>query len=175
MSTTFALMAQYNQVMNRQLYACAAQLNEQQLKQDRKAFFGSIFATLNHILVGDTLWLQRFAKHPKGFSSLADIAVLPRPKALNEIIYEDFASLEQARVAMDMAIIAFAEQLSPEYLQQALSYTNSKGEAQKKPFELLVMHFFNHQTHHRGQVSTLLSQCGIDLGVTDLLLQIPDV
>ncbi|MPW29902.1 damage-inducible protein DinB [Agarivorans sp. B2Z047] len=174
MSTAFALMAQYNQVMNRQLYACAAQLNEQQLKQDRKAFFGSIFATLNHILVGDTLWLQRFAKHPKGFSSLVDIAALPRPKALNEIIYEDFTSLEQARVAMDMAIIAFAEQLSSEYLQQALSYTNSKGEAQEKPFELLVLHFFNHQTHHRGQVSTLLSQSGIDLGVTDLLLQIPD-
>ncbi|WP_163134179.1 DinB family protein [Agarivorans sp. Alg241-V36] len=174
MSTAFTLMAQYNQVMNQQLYACATQLSEQELKQDRQAFFGSIFATLNHILVGDTLWLQRFARLAGGFNCLQSVSALTRPKALDEILYQDLASLKVARFKMDEVIIRFAEELTSSHLQQALSYKNSKGEAQNKPFELLVLHFFNHQTHHRGQISTLLNQCGIDLGVTDLLLQIPD-
>jgi uncharacterized damage-inducible protein DinB len=93
---------------------------------------------------------------------------------LDEILYQDLASLREARFKMDEVIIAFAKELTTSHLQQALSYKNSKGEAQNKPFELLVLHFFNHQTHHRGQISTLLNQSGIDLGVTDLLLQIPD-
>ncbi len=47
-------------------------------------------------------------------------------------------------------------------------------EAAARNFFSLVMHFFNHQAHHRGQVTTLLSQTGIDIGVTDLLALIPD-
>ncbi|UPW19015.1 DinB family protein [Agarivorans sp. TSD2052] len=174
MKSAFELMAQYNQEMNLQVYTAAQQLSQQQLEQNRGAFFGSIFATLNHILVGDTLWLQRFAAHPRGFGCLADMSALPSPKALDAIIHTDLSRLAAAREAMDKVIVAFTQQLTEQDLQLNLTYLNSKGVAHCQLFGSLVLHFFNHQTHHRGQVSTMLSQQGIDLGVTDLLLHIPE-
>ncbi|MDO6686497.1 MULTISPECIES: DinB family protein [unclassified Agarivorans] len=175
MKQSFELMAQYNQMMNRQLYHCAAQLSDEQLKQDRQAFFGSIFGTLNHILVGDTLWLQRFAAHPSGFSSLDKVKALATPKLLDEIIHDNFAALSEARNAMDAAIVEFSTQLTEQDLSQPLSYVSSKGLSHQKHFGLLVQHFFNHQTHHRGQLSTLLSQSGLYIGISDLLVHIPEL
>jgi len=75
---------------------------------------------------------------------------------------------------MDSVIKEFADELTDSVLSTSLTYTNTKGERFSKNFGHLVQHFFNHQTHHRGQISTLLNQAGIDLGVTDLLVGIPN-
>ena len=43
------------------------------------------------------------------------------------------------------------------------------GNQQKTmPRWLTMTHFFNHQTHHRGQITDLISRLGYDFGVTDL-------
>ena len=75
---------------------------------------------------------------------------------------------------LDAQIIRWVEAISENDLDETLEYTNMKGTATRKNFFALLMHFFNHQTHHRGQVSTLLSQNGVDFGDTDLVLLIPD-
>ena len=170
----FQLMADYNQWMNQNIHQAAAQLSTEQLKQERGAFFGSILGTLNHLLVGDTLWLQRFADHPSNPASLAEVRQLPKPQGLDAMLYSELDALTRARVAMDTVILAFTQELTDDTLQTQLAYRNSKGMAFNKPFGHLVQHLFNHQTHHRGQVSTLLSQAGIDIGATDLLLRIAD-
>lgn len=170
----FKLLAAYNQWMNAKMYDAAGRLNAEERAKDRGAFFGSILGTLNHILVGDTIWLKRFATHPSCRTSLREVNGLPNPSSLNQILFEDFAALSEQRVWLDSQIIHWVDELAEDDLDRVLSYHTTKGIPVSKRFSSLVLHFFNHQTHHRGQVSALLSQAGQDVGVTDLLAMIPE-
>lgn len=167
------LLASYNASMNRKLYAAAAGLPQEALNADRGAFFGSILGTLNHIVAGDTIWLRRFMGHPSDFASLKVMTGIPAPAGLAHIHSDELDALLAHRVRLDAIIEAMAAELSDSDLAQPLSYRNSRGEC-RKHFGSLLLHFFNHQTHHRGQASTLLSQAGVDIGVTDLLESIPE-
>jgi len=168
------LMAAYNAWMNARLYAAAAKLPVEALAADRKAFFGSILGTLNHLLAGDRIWLARFAAHPARHAALDPIRALAVPQRLDQLLFADFQSLAEHRRWLDGVISAWAASLVEADLDHPLHYANMKGEAAARNFFSLVMHFFNHQTHHRGQATTLLSQAGSDAGVTDLLALIPD-
>jgi uncharacterized damage-inducible protein DinB len=168
------LMASYNEWMNAKLYEAAATLPAHELAADRKAFFRSILGTLNHIVVADTAWLKRFATHPAHYASLEYVRNLPAPTSLDQIVAADFDELRAHRAMLDAAIKGWTAEIREEDLRHILHYRNFKGVAGQRRFGSLVQHFFNHQTHHRGQVSTLLFQAGVDVGVTDLLALIPD-
>lgn len=168
------LMASYNEWMNAKVYGAAGTLTDKALSANRKAFFGSILGTMNHLVVGDTIWLKRFASHPANPASLAPIRRLPVPESLEQILFTDIQNLSERRKWLDRVITEWARSIAEPDLDHVLHYTNMKGVAANRSFFSLVMHFFNHQTHHRGQVTTLLSQAGIDVGVTDLLALIPN-
>lgn len=170
----FVLLAEYNESMNRKLYDAAGQLTAAQLAQDRGAYFGSLLGTMNHIVAGDTIWLQRFAAHPAHHAALRAMQDMPAPAGLAAIFSADLAPLALQRSRLDQIIRQWVAQMSDADLQHVLHYKNTKGVESSKRFSSLVLHFFNHQTHHRGQASTLLSQAGIDIGVTDLLAVIPN-
>lgn len=169
----FELLATYNQWMNSKVYEAAGHLSATDLGKDRGAFFGSILGTLNHIFVADTIWLKRFATHPSCLNSLREVADLQNPTSLDQMLFDDLGLLSEQRIWLDRQIINWIAELSEDDLEFVLSYHDIKGTPAKKRYSSLVLHFFNHQTHHRGQVSTLLSQAGEDIGVTDLLVQIP--
>lgn len=164
-----ALMATYNQWMNRKVYDAASTLTHAQLTLDRQAFFGSILGTLNHLMLGDTVWLKRFAEHPANFAALAPLNGIATPGDLKQLAFANLAELSAPRAWLDQLIIDWASSLHESHLDQRLRYHNMRGVAAEKPFFGLLVHFFNHQTHHRGQVTTLLSQAGVDVGITDLL------
>lgn len=166
------LLAAYNAGMNRKLYDAAAQLPPDALHADRKAFFGSLFATMNHLVAGDTIWLTRFALHPTAFRALDALRGAAMPSNFTQSWGDDLAALEAQRMRLDGIIKALAAELREDDLAQVLAYRNTRGQAFRKPFGSLLLHFFNHQTHHRGQASTLLTQAGVDIGVTDLLVMI---
>lgn len=172
---TFSLLANYNQWMNHRLYTAAEQLPNTELVLDRGAFFASILATLNHLVAGDTLWLKRFAQHPANFTALQPIIELPPVTNLRELLYSDIRQLRQRRELVDNVIVAWASALKAEHLEHVLHYQNTQGILGTKRFGSLLTHFFNHQTHHRGQATTLLFQAGIDVGMTDLLALIDNV
>jgi uncharacterized damage-inducible protein DinB len=152
--------ARYNRWMNRALHDCSAQLTDAQRKEDVGAFFKSIHGTLNHLLLGDSIWMGRF-QGP---------VFVPRTGSLAEEVHADFGELRRAREAMDARILDWAGMLTHEVLAGELRYTSIVNPAPRvMPMALAVTHFFNHQTHHRGQVTTLLMQRGIDPGVTDLM------
>jgi uncharacterized damage-inducible protein DinB len=167
-------MAMYNQWMNTRLYAAAATLSPAALGADRGAFFGSIIGTLNHLATGDIIWLKRFATHPACSVALACIAELPSPSTLDELHTPELARLQALREQLDGAILGLAQAVTDACLDLPLIWVNSKGVTSSKNFFAVLTHFFNHQTHHRGQVTTLLSQQGVDMGPTDLLLLIPN-
>jgi len=171
----FELMGIYNQWMNSKIYDAAAGLSASELAEDRGAYFGSFIGTLNHILVGDTIWLKRFASHPGKLKSLDYVRGLESPAILDAILFPGFDDLHNARTAMDHTIRKFSRELTSEIISSPLSYTSTSGESFTKNFGHLIQHFFNHQTHHRGQISTLFNQMGVDIGVTDLLAGIPEI
>ena len=172
--TQFGLLAEYNEAMNAKLYAAAGQLTAEQFNEDRGAFFGSLSGTLNHIMAADTIWLRRFVAHTAGFRTLQPLLDLPAPTGLTATFSNDLAALSAQRSKLDAIIRQWVEELTDSDLQQVLHYKSMKGVPSQKRFASVVLHFFNHQTHHRGQASTLLSQAGIDIGVTDLLAWIPN-
>ena len=151
-------MARYNRWMNKKLYDICATLPDAERKRDRAAFFKSIHGTLNHLLLGDRIWMGRFVARPFVVESLA------------QELYADFGELRRERAATDESIVEWAASLKDQDLEGDLVFTSIVNPQERRyPMWFAVAHFFNHQTHHRGQVTTLVSQCGIDPGVTDLL------
>lgn len=169
------LLTTYNQWMNEKLYEAAAHLSPAELAEDRGAFFGSILGTLNHLVVADRIWLKRFATLPAFTDVLRPVSELPDPESLDQILFERFEALREHRQWLDGRILQWIEGLEESDLEQVLAYHNMKGVPSRRRVSQLLLHFFNHQTHHRGQTTTLLSQVGEDVGVTDLLMLIPEV
>ncbi|MGP1394497.1 MAG: DinB family protein [Inquilinaceae bacterium] len=145
----FRMLATYNRLANQRLYAACAALSDAERRRERPAFFRSIHGTLNHIMVGDRIWLARFE---------GDTAP---STGLDAILYDDFTALTDARTAEDARIEAFAGGLTASFLAGHVAYRNNQGRDLTDPVALLVAHFFNHQTHHRGQVHGLLSQTDV--------------
>lgn len=169
------LLARYNAWMNANLFDAAATLPPAALALGRGAFFGSIIGTLNHLVVADTIWLKRFAVHPPQRAALDPVRQLPSPTGLDAVLFADLTALRQRRTLLDEAITTWTAALTAEDLAANLDYATTKGVACSKNFAALLLHLFNHQTHHRGQATTLLAQAGVDVGVTDLVALIPDV
>ncbi len=158
------VMARYNRWMNDKLYAVASELGDAERKADRGAFFGSIHRTLNHLLLADRVWLGRFTG-----AALRDGEMGPGGiRSLDQELYGDFDELRRERAKTDDDIAAFVATLTDETLAGDLRFVR-RGAANAFPLWQAVAHLFNHQTHHRGQVTTLLVQAGRDPGVTDLV------
>ncbi len=173
-STHFKLMAVYNQRMNRQLYECANKVSSKALTEDLGAYFNSILGTLNHILIGDIVWLKRFSKYSERFTSLQKLERYKAPYALDQMLYDDLSILHSVREDVDVIMCNWIDkELFNKDLAGNLVYENSVKEKSTRNLGELLSHLFNHQTHHRGQLSTLLYQQGIDIGVTDYLVEIP--
>lgn len=152
----------YNRWMNDKLYALAATLSDETRKRDVGAFFKSIHGTLNHLLLADRVWLGRFKglNVPDGFMG-------PGIRSLDQELYVDFADLRRQRALTDDELSSWASGVGPEQLAAPLVYRRG-GQKIEVPLWWAVAHVFNHQTHHRGQLTTVLTQLGYDPGVTDL-------
>ena len=155
-------MARYNRWQIRSIYAQADRLTDDQRREPRGAFFGSIHATLSHLMFGDQIWMHRFGA-----------ASRPRATSIKDSVsaYPDWDELKRERAAFDEVIIGWADALDPAWLDGSLSWTPpALGTAITRPRWLLVTHMFNHQTHHRGQVHCLLTGLGLRPDDTDLPL-----
>jgi uncharacterized damage-inducible protein DinB len=164
-------LARYNRWMNQRLYAACEPLGDEERKRQGGAFFGSIHHTLTHVLLADRLWLHRFASQQIPFSTL-DPAALALPAGVDYVsvdAYPHWAELQQARDALDERIEWWMAEMTPDFLTSTMVYANTKGVERAHPAWQAMTHFFNHQTHHRGQTTTLLMQAGVDVGVTDLV------
>ncbi|MCH2558090.1 MAG: DinB family protein [Alcanivorax sp.] len=156
-------LARYNRWQHGQLYAVCAALDDAERKAARGLFFTSIHGTLNHLLLTDRMWLGRFTDRP-----------FPVDR-LDQELYADFATLERERRRTDQALLDYTTALDEARVEGELSYVSaSTGQARRYPMRLCLTHLFNHQTHHRGQLSTALSQLGRDVGTTDLIFMPAD-
>src|SRR5690606_32965900 len=143
------MFATYNRWANAMVYDAAAALSEEELNRNAGAFFGSLIATLNHVLVADRIWLKRFTG--EGVA----------PAKLDTILHADLAMLRAAREAEDERILGWIDSLSDKALAGRFTYTTvTDMRTVSQRLAPALAHFFNHQTHHRGQAHTILTTLG---------------
>jgi uncharacterized damage-inducible protein DinB len=166
----YRFLARYNCWFNQRLYEACEQMTDEERKRDRGAFFHSIHHTLSHLVSADKVWLQRFAQQGFAFAALTPARLyMPEGADYTSDMFPDWADLRRARDALDAAIEAWLAAMPAEFPLATMRYGNTKGVQREHPAWQALSHFFNHQTHHRGQVTTLLTQAGVDVGVTDLI------
>ena len=154
-------MARYNRWQNGNLYGVAEPLGDAERRRDRGAFFGSIHATLSHLLWADRIWMSRLAGMPRPEGGI--------PESVS--LYSDWNELKRTRATFDAVMVDWADGLDAASLDGELTWYSGAINAElRKPIWLLVTHMFNHQTHHRGQVHCMLTQAGGKPGDTDLPL-----
>ncbi|HWB48072.1 MAG TPA: DinB family protein [Stellaceae bacterium] len=159
-------MAAYNSEMNRRLYAAASRLSDDERRRDRGAFWSSLHNTLVHILWGDAQWMSRFDGWERPATPIKESGGM----------LVDYGELCARRVEADARIEDWARRVDETYLARDMTWFS--GAAQREvsaPYRLLVTHFFNHQTHHRGQAHALITAAGEKTEDTDLFLVIPQI
>jgi len=161
-------LARYNTWMNRRVYAHCAELSDVDRRRDAGAFFKSVHGTLNHLLVGDHAWLLRCTGDLERYSPRDSGGSLIRLMGLDQILYEEFSDLRAQRELTDRLLEEWVSSLDPAQLAADVTYRGMKG-SYAHPLWWALTHLFNHQTHHRGQVTTLLLQLGRDPGITDFI------
>jgi uncharacterized damage-inducible protein DinB len=152
----FRMFARYNRIANERLYEQCARLEDSEYRRERKGSFGSIHKLLNHILLGDRIWMSRFAGEGK------------TTPPLNIILFEALTELLTARASEDKAIEEFFAHADDAFLTRQFRYINNRGIEYTDPAPQAVLHFFNHQTHHRGQVHGMLSHTEVPPPSLDL-------
>ena len=171
---TYVMLAIYNQRMNARLLRSSALLSEEQLNLDTGGFFGSIIAHWNHIMFADLIMFRRIASHALGAEYLREISTFPQPAAPNDIYYRDIERFTRRRGDLDQIILDWVREVAASALDETLSFVSTEGNTVRIVARDLLQHIFMHQIHHRGQITCLLSQCGIDYGSTDLPVIVPE-
>ncbi len=145
----YRMFADYNRWANRRLYAAAEELSQAEYRENRGAFFGSLHGTLNHILAADRIWMKRFTKEGEA------------PTRLDAILCEDLTALRAARMAEDERIIVWVDSLDEARLNAHFTYSPlTMPDKITQRLGPTLAHFFNHQTHHRGQAHATLTALG---------------
>jgi uncharacterized damage-inducible protein DinB len=151
-------MARFSTWVNERLYDAVAKLDDARYRADSGLFFGSVHATLNHILVVDRLWTGRVQGIERGVRSL------------NQILHDDFAALRQARREEDAGLVELMDRFTDDELEASVRFWTVRRDQQIEARRRdLLSGMFNHQTHHRGQVYAVLLQAGLDLPDIDLI------
>ncbi len=158
LASHFRMLGHYNAWANARLYDAASRLDETQYRADRGAFFKSVHGTLNHLLVTDRIWMKRFTGEGDA------------PDRLDAILFEAFDALRAARAVEDARIVAYVDGLEDARIAGTISYRRVSGPEQfVQQLAPALAHWFNHQTHHRGQTHALLTGLGQPATELDLL------
>ena len=155
----FRKMTRYASWANEHQMAACGELSPDELKRSVGASFGTIFGTLNHLLLADTLWLHRLKREP-----------FTPPASMAEEVWATFEALGQARTAFDKAFVEYLDLMPGEALEEDLTFASIALQREfTMPVNLILSHIFNHQSYHRGQISLMLRQAGHKPPGIDLL------
>ncbi|KJC58268.1 diguanylate cyclase [Bradyrhizobium sp. LTSPM299] len=141
----FRQLAAYNHWANLRLYGAALELPEEAYRRSTGVFFGSLHGTLNHLLLTDRIWLKRLTRTGD------------HPDRLDAILHDDRRDLLRARMAEDARLNKLVESYTGADLTEPIAYQTTSGKPYRQPLQDILLHLFNHQTHHRGQAHACCS------------------
>jgi uncharacterized damage-inducible protein DinB len=168
MQELFELLADYNEQTNREMLSILASQPPELLSRPGGAYHGSVLGILNHLLQADVLWLRRFALALPELGFLAPELPAFQLKGLKDIVWDGLPAFQPEREKVDGLLKRVVRELPPARYPEILEYRNIKGEAQRKILWRILLHVFNHQTHHRGQVAALLDRFGVENDYSNL-------
>ncbi|WP_318455264.1 DinB family protein [Photobacterium leiognathi] len=174
LSSNFRMLAHYNQRMNNQLLSACQQLTDEQLHQNTNAFFPSVMAHWNHILFGDLIMLRRLIANNIVEIDADVLQQLPVAKKINDTFVTTMDELSVLRGLVDTVYIEITQAFTPSTCGEIVKYTTTAGQLIERNVGEFCQHIFNHQTHHRGQLTCILSQFNVDFGCTDLPIVVPE-
>jgi uncharacterized damage-inducible protein DinB len=169
MKETFVLLAEYNATTNGEVLEILRGVPAEDLDRNLGSFFGSILGIMNHILVSDVAWLRRFSTAVAELAQLEQGLPRVEVKKLTDVIWPDLGTFSPVRQQVDTLIMHGFQVLPEERFTAVLRYRNWRGEEQEKIAWKAFLHFFNHQTHHRGQVSALLDRLSVKNDYSNLI------
>ncbi|MCK6264159.1 damage-inducible protein DinB [Vibrio sp. ZSDE26] len=174
LASNFRMLARYNQRMNAQLLDVCQQLTSEQLHQDTHAFFPSVMNHWNHILFGDLIMLQRLSANKIVTIDESLQKSLPVATGIHDTFTNNLDELLPLRAKVDQIYIEMTQGFNATTCTKIVRYTTTEGNTIEKNVGEFCQHIFNHQTHHRGQLTALLSQFGLAFGCTDLPMIVPE-
>jgi uncharacterized damage-inducible protein DinB len=164
----FRMMSLYNQRMNKQLMHCCLSLSSDMLEKETHSFFSNVISYWNHLLFGDLILMGRLAQNEVGKLTPGDFSSFPYPKSPRDIYFDKLTDLIIVREQVDTLLVEYCNNLTTEESASFITYKTTEGNEVNKAVSDVTQHLFNHQTHHRGQLSCVLSQFGVNYGCMDL-------
>jgi uncharacterized damage-inducible protein DinB len=168
------MMSLYNQRMNQQLLNCCLQLPNNILQKKTGSFFPTIISYWNHLLFGDLILLGRLAQNNIAALCLHTLSDFPQPHSPRDLYHTNIKDIALLRAKLDTVIVNYCDSLSEQDTQTNITYQTTEGDDIRKSAADITQHLFNHQTHHRGQLSCILSQLDINYGCMDLPIIVPE-
>jgi uncharacterized damage-inducible protein DinB len=157
-SDTVRLYAKYNAHANNEMNVIISNLTPDEWTKELGGFFPNVYKLCHHLYSSDLVWLKRFA----GFHQYKSLngEIFFQEISWTNIYFHNPEEYLAKRKQLDDAIIEFSLEIKDEELDESIEYKSMKGESQKRNFGGILLHFFNHQTHHRGMVSIYLELLG---------------
>jgi uncharacterized damage-inducible protein DinB len=174
LSSIFRMLALYNQRMNKQLMDVCKELTAEQLHEETHSFFPSVMSYWNHILFGDLIMLRRLVDNELAKIDESILSNLPVANSVNDTFVDNLEDLLPLRQLVDEIYVQLTRSFNEDICRKMVSYTTTEGHVLEKNVGEFCQHIFNHQTHHRGQLTCVLSQFGLDFGCTDLPVIVPE-
>ncbi len=169
MKEIFLLLADYNSLTNREMIGILEKLPAEKLTQDAGSFYKSILGLVNHIMLSDLTWLERFARPWPELESVKKRLPAIKFQKLTDLVWNSLEACKAARLELDETIRRAFRTIEDGHYEEVLSYKNFRGEEQNKIAWRAFLHMFNHQTHHRGQVALLLDQFKVENDYSNLI------
>jgi uncharacterized damage-inducible protein DinB len=164
----FIMMSLYNQRINVQLMESCLKLPNNILNKETHSFFPNIISYWNHLLFGDLILVGRLALNEIANLSPQDLLVFPIPRAPKDIYFSTLLDIAVIRAQLDKVIIQYCSNLTEADCDKFITYTTTEGIEITRAVADVTQHIFNHQAHHRGQLTCVLSQFGVDYACMDL-------
>ena len=158
---TLVLFAKYNKVANQKMDEVIKTLSKEEWDKNLGGFFKSVRGLCSHLYLCDFNWLKRFSRL-RDFGVFKEAFFAREPYSFKEVLFADMAEYLTSRSLLDEKIIAFIDEVNDKDLDSILKYSDSSGNLYEKNFGGLIIHSFNHDTHHRGMVSLCLEMLGRD-------------
>jgi uncharacterized damage-inducible protein DinB len=165
---TFKLLARYNGHANTKMGQVLAQLNDKEWNQTLGGYYPSIRSLCSHLFVTDLNWLKRFARH-RPFD-YAEHPILQKHLVLGDLLFASFRDYDPDRRILDELLAKLIDELQPEVLLESLQYKDWRGIDQVREVGGLLLHMFNHETHHRGMISLYLDMLGKENDFSNLFV-----
>ncbi|MCJ7783608.1 MAG: DUF664 domain-containing protein [Desulfobacterales bacterium] len=169
MRELFQLLAEYNKRTNQEVLGILEGLPQEQLSKDLGSYYSSILGIMNHILVTDATWIRRFANNLPELNAVTPQLPTFELKTWKDIVWNSLSLFKPVRTSVDEVIGQVFRLVPEDKYNLKIRYQDYKGQEQHKTVWYAFLHFFNHQTHHRGQVAVLLDQLSVENDFSNLI------